>query len=88
MWNYPAMSTAADALFDSGMEWSSSNYNYRTGSFGWLAHPELSAEFEKVASLSSFRNWGMLNQFVALEWIHANIDALGGDPSRITVMDQ
>lgn len=46
MWNYPAMSTAADALFDGGGMADQGivfvNYNHRTGPFGWLAHPELS----------------------------------------------
>ncbi|OJJ81435.1 carboxylesterase/lipase family protein [Aspergillus glaucus CBS 516.65] len=92
MWSYPAMSTAADALFDGGGMADQGivfvNYNYRTGPFGWLAHPELSAEFEKVTDSNSSGNWGMLDQFAALKWIHANIDAFGGDPSRITVMGQ
>ncbi|TKA70141.1 hypothetical protein B0A49_07721 [Cryomyces minteri] len=64
------------------------NYNYRTGSFGWLAHPELSEEFEAVTGSNSSGNWGMLDQFAALKWIHTNIDAFGGDPDHITVMGQ
>ncbi|GIK05794.1 hypothetical protein Aspvir_009907 [Aspergillus viridinutans] len=92
MWSYPAQSTAADALFDGGGMADQGivfvNYNYRTGAFGWLAHPELSAEFEKVTGSNSSGNWGMLDQFAALKWIHANIDAFGGDPDHITVMGQ
>lgn len=75
------MSTAADALFDGGGMADQGivfvNYNYRTGPFGWLAHPELSAEFEKVTDSNSSGNWGMLDQFAALKWIHANIDEIG-----------
>ncbi|KAF7184076.1 hypothetical protein CNMCM7691_004635 [Aspergillus felis] len=92
MWSYPAESTAADALFDGGGMADQGivfvNYNYRTGAFGWLAYPELSAEFEKVTGSNSSGNWGMLDQFAALKWIHANIDAFGGDPDHITVMGQ
>lgn len=92
MWSYPAESTAADALFDGGGMADKGivfvNYNYRTGSFGWLAHPELSEEFEKVTGSNSSGNWGMLDQFAALKWIHANIAAFGGNPDHITVMGQ
>lgn len=92
MWSYPAMSTAADALFDGGGMADQGivfvNYNYRTGPFGWFAHPKLSDEFERVTGSNSSGNWGMLDQFAALKWIHANIDAFGGDPSHITVMGQ
>lgn len=92
MWSYPAYSTAADSLFDGGGMADKGvvyvNYNYRTGSLGWLAHPELSSEFEAVTGHNSSGNWGMLDQFEALKWIHANIAAFGGDPDRITVMGQ
>ncbi|OJZ79607.1 hypothetical protein ASPFODRAFT_557679 [Aspergillus luchuensis CBS 106.47] len=92
MWSYPAYSTAADSLFDGGGMADKGvvyvNYNYRTGSLGWLAHPELSAEFEAATGHNSSGNWGMLDQFEALKWIHANIAAFGGDPDRITVMGQ
>ncbi|GCB24545.1 fumonisin B1 esterase [Aspergillus awamori] len=92
MWSYPALSTAADALFDGGGMADQGivfvNYNYRTGSFGWMAHPELSEEFYKVTGSNSSGNWGMLDQFAALKWIHENIAAFGGDPEHITVMGQ
>ncbi|PYH35329.1 carboxylesterase [Aspergillus neoniger CBS 115656] len=92
MWSYPAESTAADPLFDGGGMADKGivfvNYNYRTGPFGWLAHSELSEEFEKVTGSNSSGNWGMLDQFAALKWIHANIEAFGGDPNQITVQGQ
>lgn len=92
LWTYPADSTAADSLFDgAGMADKGVvfvNYNYRTGSFGWLAHPELSAEFSAVTGSNSSGNWGLLDQFAALEWVRDNIDAFGGDPDHITIMGQ
>ncbi|KAL3478530.1 Alpha/Beta hydrolase protein [Aspergillus californicus] len=92
MWSYPAASTARDSLFDgAGMADKGVvyvNYNYRTGAFGWLATPELSAEFAKESGSKSSGNWGVLDQHAALKWIHANIAAFGGDPDHITVMGQ
>ena len=79
MWSYPAGSTA-DVLFDGGGMADKGivfvNYNYGTGSFGWLSHPALSEEFEKVPGSNSSGNWGMLDQFAALKWIRNNIEAL------------
>ncbi|CAG8110608.1 unnamed protein product [Penicillium olsonii] len=90
MWSYPALSTAADALFDGGGMADQGivfvNYNYRIGSFGWLATPELTEEFDNGHNTSG--NWGMLDQFAALKWIKANIAEFGGDPGHITVMGQ
>ncbi|OJJ42325.1 hypothetical protein ASPZODRAFT_137346 [Penicilliopsis zonata CBS 506.65] len=90
MWSYPAQSTAADALFDGGGMADKGvvfvSYNYRTGSFGWLAHPELRADYPDGKNASG--NWAMFDQFAALRWIHENIAAFGGDPDRITVMGQ
>lgn len=92
MWSYPAESTARDALFDGGGMADKGvvfvNYNYRTGSFGWLATPELSAENLATVGHNSSGNWGMLDQFAALKWIKANIANFGGDPDQITVMGQ
>lgn len=90
MWSYPAYSTAADALFDgAGMADKGVvyvNYNYRGGSFGWLAHPQLSEEHQALNGHNSSGNYPMLDQFAALQWIHDNIEAFGGDPDHITVM--
>ena len=55
--------------------------NYRLNVFGFLAHPELTAEAEYNAS----SNYGFLDQAMALQWIHDNIAAFGGDPDRITI---
>ena len=58
--------------------------NYRLGAFGFLSHPELTKESGHNAS----GNYGLLDQVAALQWIHDNIAAFGGDPSRVTVAGQ
>jgi para-nitrobenzyl esterase len=55
--------------------------NYRLGVFGYLAHPELSAESPDGIS----GNYGLMDQIAALRWIRANIGAFGGDPARVTI---
>ncbi len=55
--------------------------NYRVGVFGFLAHPELSAESEYGVS----GNYGILDQIAALKWVRDNIEAFGGDPENITI---
>ncbi|ARA93129.1 carboxylesterase [Rhodothermaceae bacterium RA] len=55
--------------------------NYRLGVFGFMAHPELSAESPHGAS----GNYGLLDQAQALRWVRENIAAFGGDPARITI---
>jgi para-nitrobenzyl esterase len=55
--------------------------NYRLGIFGFLTHPELSAEAPYKAS----GNYGMLDQAEALKWVQKNIAAFGGDPKKITL---
>ncbi|MCX6551264.1 MAG: carboxylesterase family protein [Acidobacteria bacterium] len=58
--------------------------NYRVGAFGFLAHPDLSAENGRKTS----GNWGLLDQVAALQWIHRNIAKFGGDPENVTIMGQ
>ncbi len=58
--------------------------NYRLGVFGFFSHPELTRESGHNAS----GNQGLLDIVAALEWIHDNIAAFGGDPARVTVAGQ
>ncbi|PJJ74604.1 para-nitrobenzyl esterase [Thermoflavifilum aggregans] len=55
--------------------------NYRLGIFGFFAHPELTRESPHHAS----GNYGLLDQQAALQWVHDNIAAFGGDPNRVTI---
>jgi para-nitrobenzyl esterase len=55
--------------------------NYRLGVFGFLAHPELTAESPHHAS----GNYAFLDQQAALVWVQKNIAAFGGDPKRVTI---
>jgi len=55
--------------------------NYRLGAFGFLAHPELSAESPQRAS----GNWGLLDLVAALRWVQRNIAAFGGDARAVTI---
>lgn len=58
--------------------------NYRLGPLGFLAYPALTAE----SSHHSSGNYGLLDQIAALEWVHRNIAAFGGDPGNVTVFGQ
>ncbi len=58
--------------------------NYRVGPLGFLAHPELTKESEHHVS----GNYGILDQIAALQWVHRNIRAFGGDPDRVTIFGQ
>lgn len=58
--------------------------NYRIGALGFLAHPQLDAESPHNAS----GNYGILDQQAALLWVKDNIEAFGGDPSRVTIFGQ
>ena len=58
--------------------------NYRVGPLGFLVHPDLTKESEHHSS----GNYGLLDQIAALEWVHRNIGAFGGDPNRVTIFGQ
>ena len=56
--------------------------NYRLGALGFLAHEALDAEGVPSG------NAGLRDQQLALRWVHDNIEAFGGDPSRITLFGE
>lgn len=58
--------------------------NYRLGMFGFLAHPELSAESPHHVS----GNYALLDNIAALNWIRTNIAKFGGDPNNVTIFGQ
>jgi para-nitrobenzyl esterase len=55
--------------------------NHRLGVYGFLSHPELTAEAKRGAS----GNYGLLDLIAGLDWVRENISAFGGDTSNITV---
>jgi len=58
--------------------------NYRLGIFGFFAHPDLTSESPVKAS----GNYGLMDQTAALKWVHDNIEAFGGDPSKVTLFGE
>jgi para-nitrobenzyl esterase len=48
-------------------------FNYRLGAFGFIAHPEVGA------------NFAVLDQVAVLEWVRDNIRQFGGDPQCVTI---
>lgn len=58
--------------------------NYRLDIFGFLAHPELTAE----SATRSSGNYALLDQIAALQWVQKNIAAFGGDPTRVTLFGE
>ena len=58
--------------------------NYREGLFGFLSHPDLTAE----SAYGGSGNYGFLDQVAAIDWVKDNISAFGGDPDRITIVGE
>ena len=61
---------------------------YRTNVFGFLSLPELSQESQKENGRAISGNYGLMDQIMALQWIHDNIAAFGGDPAKVTIMGE
>lgn len=57
--------------------------NYRVNVFGFLAHPEITAENPMQPA-----NFGLLDQQLGTRWVKENIAAFGGDPDNITIGGQ
>ncbi|CAE6459214.1 unnamed protein product [Rhizoctonia solani] len=74
----------ADGLVEASIELGKpvivASMNYRLGMFGFPVGAEPSA--------SGAHNLGLLDQRLALEWIHANIAHFGGDPEKITIFGE
>jgi para-nitrobenzyl esterase len=60
------------------------NLSYRVGTFGFLSHPDLSAESNHGTS----GNYGVMDMVAALRWVRQNIGAFGGDPHNVTIFGQ
>ncbi len=56
---------------------------YRLNAFGFLCHPEITAEAPDAPA-----NFGFLDQQFATRWVKRNIAAFGGDPDNITIGGQ
>lgn len=57
--------------------------NYRLNAFGFLCHPEITAENPDAPA-----NFGHLDQQAGIRWVKRNIEAFGGDPNNITIGGQ
>ncbi|WP_052215386.1 carboxylesterase/lipase family protein [Sphingomonas sp. ERG5] len=60
-------------------------FNYRLGTFGFFAHPEVTKAAGDGAPLA---NDALLDQRAALQWVQRNIAAFGGDPANVTVFGE
>lgn len=57
--------------------------NHRLNAFGFSDFAKVGGEAFKHSG-----NVGMLDLIAALEWVHKNITAFGGDPGNVTIMGQ
>ncbi|MBX7430720.1 carboxylesterase family protein [Mycobacterium sp. Y57] len=60
------------------------SFNYRLGRLGYFAHPALTAEDPD----GELGNYGLMDAIAALQWVQANIGALGGDPDNVTIFGE
>lgn len=59
-------------------------FNYRDGAFGFLSHPELTAESPVHAS----GNQALADSIAVFKWLKANVANFGGDPNNITIFGE
>lgn len=57
--------------------------SYRLNMFGFMCHPEITAENPNAPA-----NFGLLDQRMAIQWVKDNIEAFGGDSNNITIGGQ
>lgn len=62
---------------DSGQPFIGVSINYRLGVWGFLQNPAILQEGSS--------NAGLLDQRMAMRWVHDNIAAFGGNPNRVTI---
>jgi len=58
--------------------------NHRLGPFGYIAHPDLSAE----SGYNGSGNYGQMDLIAALEWVQDNIETFGGNPDNVTIFGE
>ena len=58
--------------------------NHRLGPFGYIAHPDLSAE----SGYNGSGNYGQMDLIAALAWVQDNIAAFGGNPDNVTIFGE
>lgn len=74
-----ARGTVDSALVEQGVVLVS--IQYRLGAFGFLSHPELTAEGGGASG-----NYAVMDQIAALRWVRDNIARFGGDPRNVTIV--
>jgi para-nitrobenzyl esterase len=57
--------------------------NYRLGALGYLDFTRYSSSSRTIDG-----NLGLRDQVAALDWVHTNIRAFGGDPDRVTIFGE
>jgi carboxylesterase type B len=56
-------------------------FNYRLGVLGFLHLDHIAGNAYPASG-----NTGLLDQIAALQWVHGNISAFGGDPGNVTIV--